>query len=528
MSNGLQWMKRALLAAPMVAVPLLLAGPATAQSVMKMVPHADLKVVDPVVTTATITTDHAMMIYDPLFAWDDNLIPKPQMVESYAMAPDKLSYTFVLRPGLKFHDGSPVTAKDAVASIERWSKRDAMGQKMTEFAAGWMPVDDRTFVLRLKEPFGLVLDTLGSSAGNIPVIMREKDAKTDAFTAITDSIGSGPFRFVKEEYQPGNKVVYAKFNDYIPRAEPANGLSGGKIAKVDRIEWISVPDPATAAAALVTGEVDMIESINNDQKMLLQRSKEVKVEALSKLGWMGLLRPNHQQPPFNHPKARQALALMVDQQEYMAAAFGGGSNCFSYFTCGSPFGTDAGSEGFRRPDYARARELLKEAGYNGEKVVLLGAGDLFHHNAVAQVTAEQMKKIGLNVDLQMSDWGAVITRRGNKNKPEAGGYNIFQTFSDGITMMSPLTNYAIVAPCDGRNWFGWPCDAQTEKLRDQYIRATDEADKKRILEALHRRLWEVVPYVILGKYERLAAFRTNLDGILHTNVLALWNIEKKS
>ena len=524
MMRTIRSFKSALLATALFGLAAL---PASAQSTLKMVPHADLKVVDPIVTTATITTDHAMMIYDPLFAWDDKLAPKPQMIENWAVSADKLSYTFVLRPGLKFHDGSAVTAKDAVASILRWSKRDAMGQKMAEFTASWSVVDDRTFVLKLKEPFGLVLDTLASSAGNIPVVMREKDAATDAFTAITESVGSGAFRFVPAEYQPGNKVVYAKFADYVPRAEPANGLSGGRIARVDRIEWVSIPEPATAAAALTAGEVDMIEAINNDQKALLSKSRDVKVEALSKLGWMGLLRPNHLHPPFDNPKARQALALMVDQQEYMQAAFGGGENCFAYFTCGSPFGTTAGSESFRKPDYARAKQLLKEAGYNGEKIVLLGAGDLFHHNAAAQVTTENLKKIGINVDLQMSDWGAVVTRRGNKAKPEAGGYHIFQTFSDGVTMMSPLTNYAITGQCDGKNWFGWPCDEQTEKLRDQYVRTTDEGEKGKILETLHRRLWETVPYVILGKYERLSAYRMNLDGILHTNVLSLWNIAKK-
>ncbi len=503
------------------------AAPALAQGTLKMVPHADLKVVDPIFTTAQITIDHAMMIYDQLFAWDDKLVPKPQMVESWAAAPDKLSYTFALRPGLKFHDGTPVTAKDTVASIQRWSKRDPMGQKMAEFTAAWSVVDDRSFVLRLKEPFGMVLDTLASTAGNMPVVMREKDALTDAFTALTESVGSGPFRFVPAEYQPGNKVVYAKFVDYVPRAEPANGLAGGKIAKVDRVEWVSIPEPSTAASALVAGEVDMIEAINNDQKVLLTRSKDVKVEALSKLGWFGLLRPNHLHPPFDNPKARQALALMVDQTEYMQAAFGGGETCFSYFTCGSPFGTTAGSESFRKPDYARAKQLLAEAGYKGEKIVLLGAGDLFHHNAAAQVTAENLKKIGLNVDLQMSDWGAVITRRAKKDKPEAGGYNIYQTFSDGVSAMTPATNVSIVSTCDGRNAVGWPCDEQVEKLRDQYIRATDEAQKQQILETLHKRLWETIPYVILGKYERLAAYRTSLDGVLHTNVLALWNISKK-
>ena len=219
--------------------------------------------------------------------------------------------------------------------------------------------------------------------------------------------------------------------------------------------------------------------------------------------------------------------MMIDQQEYMQAAFGSGESCFSFFTCGSPNGTQVGAEPYMKPNYEKAKQLLKEAGYNGEKIVLLGAGDLFHHNAVAQVTTENLKKIGINVDLQMSDWGAVITRRGNKSNPYQGGYHIFQTFSDGIGGMSPLTNISVGTGCDGKNWFGWPCDEEAEKLRNQYLRATTEADQLKLLEALHKRLWEVVPYVPLGKYERLSAWRKNLDGVLRTNVLALWNIEKK-
>jgi peptide/nickel transport system substrate-binding protein len=523
--RGFQW-KAALLA----GAALLLPSAVDAQSsnrVLKMVPHTDLKVTDPNFTTATITADHANMIYDVLFAWDARLAAKPQMASHFTVSPDNLKYTFTLRPGLKFHDGTPVTTKDVIPSLKRWMARDATGQKLNSFMASMEAADANTFTITLKEPYGLVLFTLSSSAGGIAGIMPEKAALVDAFTAHNDTVGSGPFKFVKAEYVPGSKVVYEKFADYVPRNERADGLAGGRVAKVDRVEWVSMPDPGVAAAALTAGEIDMIEAINNDQKAILRRSGNVVVEAPSKLGWYGMLRPNHLHPPFNHPKARQALALMIDQQDYMQAAFGEGQDCFSFFTCGSPNGTEVGAEAYRKADFEKAKQLLKEAGYKGEKVVLLGAGDLFHHNAVAQVTAERLKKIGINVELQMMDWGAVVTRRGKKDDPYQGGYHIFQTFGDGVGGMSPLTNIGVGSACDGKNWFGWPCDEQVEKLRDQYVRATNESEQTKIVEALHRRLWETIPYVPLGKYERLAAWRTNLDGVLRTNVLALWNIEKK-
>ena len=373
----------------LVAAALLIPGLASAQSnnkVLKMVPHADLKVTDPHFTTATITNDHAMMVYDMLFAWDSKLTAKPQMVGNFSLSPDKLKYTFTLRPGLAFHDGSKVTTKDAIPSIKRWMLRDSAGQKLNELTASIDAVDDSTFTLTLKEPYGLVLFTLASTAGSIPGIMPEAAAKTDAFTAHNNTIGSGPFKYVAAELVSGSKVVYARNDGYVARSEPADGLSGGRVVKVDRVEWTSMPDPAVAVAALGAGEVDMIEAINNDQKAILSRNPNVQVEALSKAGWYGLLRPNHLHPPFNHPKARQALAMMIDQQEYMQAAFGAGENCFSFFTCGSPNGTQVGAEPYMKPNYEKAKQLLKEAGYNGEKIVLLGAGDLFHHNDVAQVT----------------------------------------------------------------------------------------------------------------------------------------------
>ncbi|MBI3498422.1 MAG: ABC transporter substrate-binding protein [Proteobacteria bacterium] len=524
-------MPRSLIVAFSVTTGLLAAaglpGPAEAQqTVLKMVPHADLKVTDPISTTATITIDHAMMIYDQLYAWDAGLNPKPQMAEGHTLSADGLTYTFTLRSGLKFHDGSPVTARDAVASVKRWEARDTMGQKLAEMTKAMEAVNDTTFTIVLKEPYGYTLTTLASSGGNVPAIMRLKDAEADPFKAITENVGSGPFKLVASEWVPGSKVVYEKNADYVPRGEPAAGLTGGKVVKVARVEWTSIPEAATAAAALVAGEIDMIEAINNDQTAILKKSGTVVVEALAPLGWFGMLRPNYLHPPFNNAKARQALALMVDQQEYMQAAFGGGQICFSYYTCGSPNGTEVGSEPYRKPDFARAKQLLAESGYKGEKIVLLGAGDLFHHHAVAQVTAERLKQIGINVDLQMADWGAVVTRRGKKDDPYAGGWHIFQTFSDGVTGYSPLTNFGTNLACDGKNWFGWPCDEATEKLRDRFIRAANETEQAQALEALHRRMWEVVPYVMLGKYERLGAWRSNLQGVLKANVLALWNISK--
>ena len=203
---------------------------------------------------------------------------------------------------------------DCIASIERWAKRDALGQRLAEMTEKWTVVDDKTFTLKLKRPFALTLDALGKPSSNVPFIMPERVAKTDAFENIKDTIGSGPFKFVKEEWVPGNKVVFVKNTDYVPRKEPPSWASGGKVVKVDRVEWIYIPDSATAAAALNAGEVDWWQMVPPDLVPLLTKNKDIKVENTDPMGSMGMIRFNQLHPPFNNPKMRQALLDVVNQR----------------------------------------------------------------------------------------------------------------------------------------------------------------------------------------------------------------------
>ena len=287
--------------------------------VLRVVPHADLKVLHPHTNTATITLMHGALIYDTLFALDSKLQPKPQLVESYQVSPDRLVYTFTLRPGLKFHDGQRLTTRDVIPSIKRWMVRNTLGQAFAKFIEAIEPVDDKTFVIRLKEPFGFVGMALGAFDA---VIMREKDAATDPFKAITETIGSGPFRFVRSAWNPGAKVVYEKNPDYVARADSADGLAGRKVAKLDRIEWTVLPDPFTKSSALQQGEVDLIDQLPHDQIPVLERAPGIVIGRVLLIDSYGIIRPNHLHPPFDNPQARQALALAADQREYTSAAFG--------------------------------------------------------------------------------------------------------------------------------------------------------------------------------------------------------------
>src|SRR6478752_6907476 len=380
---------------------------AQAQKTLKFIPQADLRILDPITTTAYITRNHGYMIYDTLFATDAKFQIQPQMVDKYEISADKLTYTFTLRDGLKFHDGQPVKSADCIASIDRWSKRDALGQKLAEATEAWSADNDKTFRLKLKKPFPLTLEALAKPSSNVPFIMPERIAKTDAFKNIEDATGSGPFKFVKEEWVPGNKVVYVKNTDYVPRKETPSWAAGGKVVKVDRVEWIYIPDSATAAAALNAGEADWWEQLPPDLIPLLRKNKDVRVENIDPLGSLGIIRFNFLQPPFNNQKMREALLYVLDQKDYVLGIAGdekNGHTCYSFYTCGTPLSSEIGAEPLKgKRDFDKARKLIQESGYKGEKIVIISATDQPILHAQSLLTVELFRKLGLNVELQVSD-----------------------------------------------------------------------------------------------------------------------------
>src|SRR4030095_5116681 len=396
---------KAAVAAGTLAIIAAAATTAYAQSVLRVVPEADLKILDTVQTTNNITSNHGYMIYDTLFSLDSKLMPKPQMVESYTKSADGLTWTFKLRPGLKFHDGQAVTSKDVVASILRFSKRIPAGVTMMQFTKEIVATGPDTFEIRLSKPFGLVLETLAGPENPL-FITREADALGDPNTAITTAIGSGPFVFVREEWVPGSKVVYKKNPDYKPRADPPDGFAGGKRAKVDRVEWIVIPDANTAVQALIKGEVDIIEIPQTDLLPLMTRDPTMAVKVIDRVGTQAVMRPNHLNPPFNNPKARQALLWAVgDQKDYLASMIGNPElevPCWAVFVCGTPYESKAGvgdwAKGNKAANIAKAKQLLQEAGYKGDKVIVLDPVEAHFAHAPAVVTAQKLREIGINVD----------------------------------------------------------------------------------------------------------------------------------
>ena len=522
-------MLRTLAAAAIAA--LTLATPARAQedgSVLRFVPSADVAIIDPYFSGVYITRNYGYMVYDTLFALDHEYHVHPQMVESWTASDDGLAWEFKLRGKLAFHDGQKVRAADVVASLKRWGQRnDAYGQPLLEAASAIEALDDMRFRIILKHPFP-VIDALGTMSSPTPFIMPERLAKTDAYTQTKDPTGSGPFKMVMSEWQPGHKVVFVKNTDYVPRAEPPDGASGGKVAKFDRVEWIYIPDGVTALQALKDGEVDYWENVPNDYAPALAADPAIKL--MDYPGAIGTMRFNWLQPPFDNIKMRQAVLQVVNQSDYLAAIAGDPANwrtCYSVYACLGTEWESRGSEALSGPrDYDKAKKLVAEAGYKGEPVVLLDPADLPQLHAMALVTADMLKRLGLNVDVATTEWGAVIKRIYSKDPIAQGGWNVFVTGFATYDMINPATDRVLRAAGAKGVLPGWADDEKLEALRAAWFEARDGAGRRELAAQIQERAFETVPVIPLGQYRPRGAYRSTLLGVFDTPIAFQWNIEK--
>jgi peptide/nickel transport system substrate-binding protein len=524
---------KALVAAVAMAGATTLASPpaAQAQQTLRVVMHSDLKILDPIWTTAYIVRNHGYLVWDTLFAMDEKFEVKPQMVETWKVSDDKLTWTFTLREGLEWHDGKPVTAEDCVASIKRWGAKDSMGQKLLGVTQDLKVIDAKTFQLVLKEAYGLVLQSLGKPSSNVPFMMPKRIAETDPNTQIkpTDVIGSGPFIFKGEEWKPGEKVVYVKNTKYKPRSEPASGLAGGKVVKVDRVEWIWIADVQTQMNALIAGEIDMIESPGHDLLPVLAKEKSIKLINANPLGNQFVIRFNVLHKPFDNPKIRTAAIVAMSQEPYLQAVIGDPQwykTCKAMFICGTPLESTAGMDGVLNGDSAKAAALLKEAGYDGTPIVLMQSTDLQVLTNLAPVAKSQLEKAGFKVDMQAMDWQTLVSRRAKKDPLNSGGWSAFATSWVAADILNPVMAGFFNASCD-KAMFGWPCDEQLEKLRDQFAKESDPVKQKAIIEAVQKRWVDYPTHVHLGQWYAPFALSTKVDGILVAPVTVFWNVTKK-
>jgi peptide/nickel transport system substrate-binding protein len=520
--------RRSVLAGSAAAAAVGLARPSLAQGakVLKYVPQANLANPDPIWTTATVAALHGYMVWDTLYGIDEGLIGRPQMLAGAETSSDGLTWKMTLRDGLKWHDGEPVLSRDCIPSIQRWGKRDGFGQRLMGQANEIKQVDDKSFEIHLKKPFPVMPYALGA---NGCFIMPERIAKTDAFTQISEYVGSGPFKFLRDEWVSGASAAYAKFEGYVPRHEPPSYFSGGKVANFDRVEWKIMPDPATAAAALQRGEVDWWENPLFDLQPMLRKSPGIKLEVLDPLGALGVVAVNHTQPPFDNPKLLQAMLVAINQQDYLDAVLGDQQQLgktAGFFIPGSPLASDVDMDkilGSR--NVALAKKLVAESGYKGEPVVLMSPSDQPQLTAMAQVTDAFYKSIGLNSKYTSMDWGTLVSRRASHAPSDAGGWNSFCTTWGGLSVSNPGSHFPLRGNGDG-GWFGWPTDAKMEGLREQWFEATDMDAQKKICRDMQALAFQDLPFFPTGAWFTPTGYRDNLTGFVKAGYMVFWGVKR--
>ena len=485
----------------------------TGKTIFRWVPSADLSLLDPTFTTAAITQTHAQLVFDTLYGLDADYLPHPQMASGHVTENDGLLWKITLRDGLTFHDGSPVRAADVVASLNRWSKRDLMGRSLMQATDTLTALDDKTIQFTLKKPFPLILNALGRQSGFMATIMPERLANTPESEQIKELVGSGPFKFVPAQWVSGSRVVYEKFAGYVPREDshPPEFTAGPKVAHVDGVQWHVIPDRATAIAALQAGEVDGVETVDNDFLPILNADPNITIIRKS-LPVVSILRFNHLHAPFNNPAMRRAILGAINQTDYMTAQ--NGSEFPEYWSdkCGvfvpdTPMASDAGMEKLTgKRDLDKVRADIKAAGYAGETIVILDPVDFPSHHASALVTADLFKRLGLKIDVQTIDWGTSIQRRNSQNAPDAGGWNVAFTGNTGPNNLDPAGHLAIRG--NGKDaWFGWPTSEKLEQLRLDWFNAPDLETQQKICRDIQLQVFEDVPYIPLGATYQIMAVR---------------------
>jgi len=528
MSLSNRFSLRKLMLSAALASAFVVTAPAVQAQTINAVMHSSVRVLDPIMTTAHITRNHGYMIYDTLLATDAKNEIQPQMVEKWEASADGKSYTFTLRPGLKWHDGTPVTAEDCVASIKRWAEQDKMGQMMTGQMSEMKVIDANSFVMVFKEATDIAVRALAKPSGIAPFMMPKRIAETPSTQPIKEFIGSGPFKMVAAEFKPGLQVVYEKNTDYVPRKEPASGLAGGKVVNVDRVKWVAMPDAMTSVNALINGEIDYLEQMPYDLLPLVENNPDIVLDVFDPQGYQTVMRMNFLNPPFDNKKVRQAAMYAVGQEDVLQALVGNPKyfkTCAALFGCGLPYESQAGAEVTVKPNIARAKELLKEAGYKGEPVVILQPTDAASVKTQPVVIGQALRAAGFNVQMQAMDWQTLVTRRASQASLADGGWNIFATNNVMAEALDPLRAFGVAA--NGKQaWFGWPDVPQIEVLRKQFALTTDLAEQKKLANDIQALVVEEGVLLPMGQYYVPAAIRKTLSKPVEAPVPVFWNMKK--
>lgn len=502
-----------------------------AETVLTVVPPAPLRVLDPILSTASIVRTHGFMVFDTLLGMDAKFHPQPQMAD-YTVSDDRMVYTLKLRDGLLWHDSTPVTAEDCVASLKRWGANDSAGRVMMEHIASIKATSDKELVITLSKPFGHVLELLAKPSPVPAFMMPKRLAETPAGQQLPEMIGSGPFKFLSKQFRAGDQAVYAKNTAYVPRAEPSSWTAGAKLVNVDKVFMKSMPDMQTTLNALQAGDVDFVEQVTIDLLPLLEGNPDVKVGTLVTPGSQIVGQFNHRLPPFNNPKVRRAAVLALDQKQFLQTAIGDANyyqTCPSVYGCSVPMASEAGAEylaGAPEERMAKAKAALKESGYDGTPVMIMQPSDYAILSTQPIVAAERLREAGFKVNVVPMDWGALQARKDSWAPVAEGGWNMFFTAWGVSGIWNPLVNPLIDGSGKDKVWAGWRTSPQVETLRAKYLVALDLESQKQIAKEIQQIAWDEGFYFNGGEYRSVSAWRSNIQGTNEGPLSLFWNIRK--
>lgn len=521
--------KTALLTALGVAGALSFSTTAYADTTVKAVMHSALRALDPVSSSATIARNHGYMIYDTLIGLDADLNPQPQMAD-WEVSEDGLTYTFTLRDGLTWHDGTPVTPADCIASLKRWGTFDAGGTLIFEHTDSLTVLDDKRFELTLSSPLGDVIGLMSKPSVVAAFMMPEEVASVAPGQPLPNQIGSGPFRFMNDDFQPGVKAVYERFEGYEPREEAPSGTAGSKEVYIDRVEWIHMPDVQTTVNAINSGDIDYIERTPFDLLPLLEGNPDITAEVLDPLGMLTLARMNFLNPPFDDARIRHAALLAISQDDVMAALVGAPrfyETCASVFGCHTTLSTEVEGESLTSGgDLEQARALLEEAGYDQTPIVLLQPSDVATLTPQPVVVAQALRNAGFNVELRQMDWQTLVSQRANRSPSSEGGWDMIFTNIGVDSIWSPSINPLLISTGEDDSWFGWPIDQEMEELRAEFAMAESEAQRQSLAEAVQRQAMEQTTFIPLGQFQNVTSWRHELSDVVEGPVPVFWGMHK--
>ena len=496
------------------AVTMLGLTSASNAQTLRAAPHANLEVLDPIWTTAYITRSHGYLVYDTLFGMDENFEPQPQMVSEWTVSEDGLVWRFTLRPELRWHDGTDVTAEDCVTSLKRWAARDGLGQSLFELVEEITAEDAMTFTIRLSDPFPRMLHALGKMSSNVPFMMPARIASTPANQPITDPIGSGPFIFALDEWDPQRLAVYLRNADYVPRDEPTSLTAGAKIPFMERIEFLFFDTHEEALEATLAGDIHFFESPSTKVVDRFEDQDIAILEVTDPSGNVGMAVFNHLVAPFDNPDIRRAVLMAMSQEDYMRAALGNQDfwqTCRSIYPCETPYSIETDSTGFMGADVEAARQMLADASYDGTEVVIMDPVDSPVISAFTGVTLALFEEMGINVDHQPMTWSELVERRTSRDADDGSAWNMFHTWWIAEDLSDPLRIAFSGDPETG--WIGWPDAPELAELRRAFLLADTEEAAAEAAQQVQDKIIGSAHFAILGQFFEPIAFNSAIMGL---------------